>query len=71
MSAFLDLGVNANAKSRMCVCFVHVSFSRSTNALMFSGDSPLHYAAREGALGAATLLLDRGARVNELGYESA
>lgn len=38
---------------------------------MFSGDSPLHYAAREGALGAATLLLDRGARVNELGYESA
>ena len=35
---------------------------------MRSGDSPLHYAAREGSIEVAQLLLDRGARINEPGY---
>jgi ankyrin repeat protein len=38
---------------------------------MRSGDSPLHYAAREGSTEVAQLLLDRGARINEPGYMSA
>lgn len=50
VSAFLDLGLNVNAKSKI-------------------GDSPLHFAAREGSFDTAKLLLDKGARVNEPGYE--